>query len=160
VVGAHRARPLVRPAPQLARRPEDPPADAAGALRRDVQGRDRRLEAGRLTRVAVLRRRHHWPRSWTDATFWALFALVALIGFANAANYPPGNGYDAGDHMEYADGLIPGWHLPHGVGEYYTPPGFYFLAGIVDWLAEQAGLGDPHRATQALNVLLLLGTLL
>jgi len=111
-------------------------------------------------RVAVLRRRHLWPRSWTDATFWALFALVAVIGCANAANYPPGNGYDAGDHMEYADGLIPGWHLPHGVGEYYTPPGFYFLAGIVDWLAEQAGLGDPHRATQALNVLLLLGTLL
>jgi 4-amino-4-deoxy-L-arabinose transferase-like glycosyltransferase len=99
-------------------------------------------------------------RPATSWVFWALFALVAAIGFWNAAHYPPGQGYDAVDHIDYADGLVPGWRLPHGVGEYYTPPGFYFLAGVADWLAEQAGLGEPHRAAQALNVLLLLGTML
>src|SRR5262249_16311055 len=92
--------------------------------------------------------------------FWALFAFVAVVGLWNAAHYPPGHGYDARDHMRYADGLIPGWRLPHGTGEYYTPPGFYVVAGIVDWLAGKAGLGEPHRATQALNVVLLLGTML
>ena len=62
--------------------------------------------------------------------------------------------------MDYADGLVPGWHLPHGVGEYYTPPGFYFVAGIADWVADRLGVGEPHRAALALNVLFLLGTLL
>ena len=41
---ADRARRLVRRAPLAVARPEDPGPDAAGALRRDVQGRDRRLE--------------------------------------------------------------------------------------------------------------------
>jgi 4-amino-4-deoxy-L-arabinose transferase-like glycosyltransferase len=108
----------------------------------------------------VPRRRHVRIPTWTDTAFWALFGLVAAIGLWNAAHFPPGQGYDAADHMDYADGLIPGWHLPHGVGEYYTPPGFYFVAGILDWLAEQAGVGEPHRAAQLLNVVLLLGTLL
>ena len=48
VVGADRARPLVRPAPQRPPRPEDPAAHAARPLRRHLQGRDRRLE-GRPT---------------------------------------------------------------------------------------------------------------
>jgi 4-amino-4-deoxy-L-arabinose transferase-like glycosyltransferase len=108
----------------------------------------------------VPRRRQLRIPTSTGVAFWGLFALVAAIGLWNAAYYPPGQGYDAVDHIAYADGLIPGWHLPHGVGEYYTPPGFYFLAGIADWLAEEAGLGEPHRAAQALNVLLLLGTIL
>jgi 4-amino-4-deoxy-L-arabinose transferase-like glycosyltransferase len=75
-------------------------------------------------------------------------------------HYPPGQGYDAADHIAYADGLVPGWRLPQEEGEYYTPPGFYFVAGVADWLAGKAGLGDPHRATLALNVLFLLGTML
>ena len=41
---ADRARPLVRRAPELAGRPEDPAAHAARALRRHLQGRDRWLD--------------------------------------------------------------------------------------------------------------------
>jgi hypothetical protein len=94
------------------------------------------------------------------AAFWALFGFVAVVGLWNAAHYPPGQGYDASDHFAYADGLVPGWRLPHGVGEYYTPPGFYFVAGVADWVAHRLGLGEPHRAAQALNVVFLLGTML
>jgi hypothetical protein len=94
-----------------------------------------------------------------------LFALV--VGLWNAARYPTGAGYDAPAHMAYADGLVPGLHLPpRNVGqgspptEYYTPPGFYLLAGAADWLARQTGYGDPDRAGQVLNALLLVGTVL
>jgi hypothetical protein len=62
--------------------------------------------------------------------------------------------------MAYADGLVPGWRLPHDVGEYYQPPGFYFVAGSADWVAQKLGTGDPHRAGMALDVLFELGTVL
>ncbi|HZO97860.1 MAG TPA: glycosyltransferase family 39 protein [Gaiellaceae bacterium] len=86
-------------------------------------------------------------------------AAVAL-GAWNVLRYPPGQGYDAVDHMAYADGLVPGGHLPHGTGEYYTPPGYYALAGSLDWLARQLGASayGAHRAGMAVNVLFLLGT--
>jgi hypothetical protein len=90
----------------------------------------------------------------------AICLFVAVLGIWNVAHYPTGAGYDAGDHMRYADGLVPGWRFPHDTGEYYTPPGFYFVAGIADWLYKQAGSGDPDRAGQLLNVFYLLGTVL
>ena len=90
----------------------------------------------------------------------AICLFVVVVGLWNAAHYPTGAGYDAHDHRSYADGLIPGFKLPQKIGEYYTPPGFYFLAGSVDWAARKLGFGDPDRATQALNVLFLLGTVL
>jgi hypothetical protein len=107
----------------------------------------RRLADGRLPLVAV-----------------CAFALA--VGLWNAARYPTYGGYDAPAHISYADGLVPGLHFPQreiGNGspsEYYTPPGFYFLAGSVDWLAKQTGYGDPARAGQVLNALLLVGTVL
>jgi dolichyl-phosphate-mannose-protein mannosyltransferase len=70
----------------------------------------------------------------------------------------PGLGYDALEHMQYADGLVPGGHLPHGTGEYYTPPGWYAVAGFLDWIARGLGVGEPHRAGELVNVLSLLGT--
>lgn len=87
---------------------------------------------------------------------------VAVIGMWNALHYSPGNGYDAAAHMAYADGLVPGGRLPEEstTGEYFNPPGFYAAAGAVDWLAGHLGISEPHRATLALNVLLLLGTML
>jgi hypothetical protein len=99
-----------------------------------------------------------WTDRWHPLAGICLF--VVLLGLWNAAHYPTGGGYDAHDHRTYADGLIPGLNLPHGTGEYYTPPGFYLLAGSVDWLAKQTGYGDPDRATQVLNVFFLLGTVL
>jgi hypothetical protein len=90
----------------------------------------------------------------------AICLFTVAVGVWNVARYPPGSGFDALEHMAYADGLVPGGALPHGTGEYYTPPGWYAVAGSLDWLAKQLGLGDPHRAGMALNVVFLLGTVL
>ena len=94
----------------------------------------------------------------------AICVFVVCLGLWNAARYPTGAGFDASSHMAYADGLFPGWHLPHPSAteatEYYTPPGFYFVAGVADWLLAQTGYGDPDRAAQAVNVAYLLGTVL
>ena len=90
----------------------------------------------------------------------AICVFTFAVGIANVVRYPPGKGYDASDHLAYADSLVPGGHFPHGIGEYYTPPGYYALAGTADWIARQLGVGEPHRAGMALNVLFLLGTVL
>jgi hypothetical protein len=90
----------------------------------------------------------------------AICVFTVAVGAWNVARYPPGSGFDAPEHIAYADGLVPGGHLPQGTGEYYTPPGWYAVAGSLDWLAKKLGLGDPHRAGMALNVLFLLGTVL
>ena len=90
----------------------------------------------------------------------AICLFTVALGAWNVARYPPGRGFDASDHFAYADGLVPGGNLPHGTGEYYTPPGWYAVAGSLDWVAKQLGLGDPHRAGMALNVVFLLGTVL
>jgi hypothetical protein len=86
--------------------------------------------------------------------------FVVALGAWNVLHYPPGEGYDAVKHFAYADGLIPHLRLPHGTGEYYTPPGYYAVAGTLDWIAKQLGIGDPHRAGMAVNILFLLGTVL
>jgi hypothetical protein len=86
--------------------------------------------------------------------------FVLAVGAWNIVRYPPGKGFDALEHMQYADGLVPGWKLPQGTGEYYTPPGYYAVAASLDWVAGKAGVGDPHRAGMAINVLFLLGTVL
>ena len=90
----------------------------------------------------------------------AICVFVVVLGAWNVFHYPLGLGYDAVDHIAYADGLVPGGHLPHGVGEYYNPPGYYAVAGSVDWVARKLGAGEPHRAGMAINVLFLLGTVL
>jgi 4-amino-4-deoxy-L-arabinose transferase-like glycosyltransferase len=90
----------------------------------------------------------------------AICAFVVLLGAWNTARYETNAGYDADAHMQYADGLIPGWHLPHHEGEYYTPPGYYLIAGTVDWIVKQTGYGNPDRGGQVINVLFMLGTVL
>ena len=83
-----------------------------------------------------------------------LAALAALIVLWNALSYPSGAGYDAASHREYADFLIQHHRLPHRgeTPEYYSPPLYYWLAGAVTWIGRQAGLGDPHKLGQLLNV--------
>jgi hypothetical protein len=94
----------------------------------------------------------------------AICVFVVVLGLWNAARYPTGAGYDAPSHMAYADGLFPGWHLPHPSAteatEYYTPPGFYLVAGVADWLLKQTGYGAPDRAAQIVNAAFFLGTVL
>jgi hypothetical protein len=90
----------------------------------------------------------------------AICVFAAAMGIANVIDYDPGGGYDALDHQAYADLLVPGGHFPHGTGEYYTPPGFYALAGSADWVGSKLlGMGEPHRAGSALNILFLVGTI-
>jgi 4-amino-4-deoxy-L-arabinose transferase-like glycosyltransferase len=92
--------------------------------------------------------------------FLGLCLFVAVAGVWNVAHYNPDWGYDASHHIDYARGLVWGFDLPHGEGEYYTPPGYYLVAGIGTWVAEQLGtMNRPERGGMAVNVLFLLGTL-
>jgi 4-amino-4-deoxy-L-arabinose transferase-like glycosyltransferase len=104
------------------------------------------MPLGALTRAS-------WPLA-------AICTFVVVLGLWNTTRYETNAGYDAAAHMAYADGLVPGWRLPHKVGEYYTPPGYYLVAGTADWLAKQAGYGNPDRGGQVINVLFMLGTVL
>lgn len=90
----------------------------------------------------------------------ALIAALALVAGWNAYKYPSGSGYDVREHQEYADLLIHHGEIP-GAGkrsEYYTPPGFYALAGVATLIGEHVHSGDPHKLAQVLNWLVLLVT--
>jgi hypothetical protein len=90
----------------------------------------------------------------------ALIAALALVAGWNAYKYPSGSGYDVREHQEYAELLIHHGEIP-GAGkrsEYYTPPGFYALAGVATLIGEHVHSGDPHKLAQALNWLVLLLT--
>jgi hypothetical protein len=90
----------------------------------------------------------------------ALIAALALVAGWNAYTYPSGSGYDVREHQEYADLLIHRGEIP-GAGkrsEYYTPPGFYALAGVATVIGEHVHSGDPHKLAQVLNWLILLLT--
>jgi hypothetical protein len=90
----------------------------------------------------------------------ALIAALALVAGWNAYKYPSGTGYDVKQHREYADLLIHHGELPSAGtrSEYYTPPGFYALAGVATLIGEHVHPGDPHKLGQALNWLILLAT--
>jgi hypothetical protein len=87
----------------------------------------------------------------------ALIMALALVAGWNAYKYPSGAGYDVRQHEEYADLLIHHGEIPSGEGsEYYTPPGFYALAGVATVIGEHVHSGDPHKLGQVLNWLVLL----
>ncbi len=87
-----------------------------------------------------------------DKPLAAVVGFSVVLGLWNVSQYFPTAGYDGVEHMQYADGLIFGGNLPHYTGEYYTPPGYYTVAGVADWLARHLGVGEWHRAGMALNV--------
>ncbi|HEY8315521.1 MAG TPA: hypothetical protein VIG35_01555, partial [Gaiellaceae bacterium] len=91
-----------------------------------------------------------------------LVGLAGLLTLWNAVTYPSGAGYDAASHSEYGDFLINHLRLPHAneTPEYYSPPLYYMLAGSVSWLGREAGLGEPHKLAQLLNVPAVVGTAL
>ncbi len=88
------------------------------------------------------------------------FLAIAVIGTWNAWEFPASIGYDAQWHIAYASDLIHSGHIPSQQqgGEYYTPPGFYAVAGAALWVGEWLGLNHPERLEQQLNVLFVLGT--
>ena len=89
-------------------------------------------------------------------------ALAGLIVLWNALAYPSGAGYDAASHKEYADFLIEHHRLPirNETPEYYSPPLYYGIAGALAWVGRHAGLGDPFKLAQLLNVPVVIGTVL
>jgi hypothetical protein len=96
-------------------------------------------------------------RSSTLAAVGIVVAFAIVAGW-NTARYPSSLGYDVPQHEEYADQLIHHGELPSSAtrSEYYTPPGFYTLAGIATVIGEHVHAGDPHKLGQALNWLVLL----
>ena len=97
---------------------------------------------------------------WAAVAISSLFVLITFVGVWNASRYPIKLGYDALEHIAYADQLIHHGTIPgRGAGgEYYTPPGYYAVAGAVSWIAEQLGLSHPHHFVQYLNVPFVLAT--
>ena len=89
-----------------------------------------------------------------------LLAALALIALWNAYDYPSYGGFDVAEHQAYADllihhGQIPG---PETRSEYYTPPGFYALAGAATLLGEHIHRQDPHKLAQYMNWAVLVAT--
>jgi len=87
-----------------------------------------------------------------------LIATLALVAGWNTYRYPSGAGYDVAQHRQYADLLIHHGEIPaKGTHtEYYTPPGFYALAGAATVIGEHVHAGDPYKLGQVLNWLVLL----
>ena len=86
-----------------------------------------------------------------------LITALALVAGWNAYTYPSGAGYDVRQHRAYADLLIHHGEIPSSGSrsEYYTPPGFYALAGVATLVGEHVHPGDPHKLGQVLNWLIL-----
>ncbi len=88
-----------------------------------------------------------------------LIALGAIAAW-NAHDYPSFAGYDVAEHQAYADSLIHHGQIPgpEQRSEYYTPPGFYALAGVATLIGEHVNEVDPHKLAQYMNGLILLAT--
>jgi hypothetical protein len=91
-----------------------------------------------------------------------MLGLLGGIGIANARAFPMYGGYDEAEHQAYADMLIHRGSLPGSEtrGEYYTPPGFYAVAGLGTLIAEELGASDPWKVGRGLNVLWVVGAAL
>ena len=97
---------------------------------------------------------------WARAAIASLFVFMLFVGVWNAARYPIMLGYDAQEHIAYADVLINSGRTPTVAegGEYYAPPGYYAIAGAATWVGGKMGLAEPHQAAQYLNVVFVLLT--
>jgi hypothetical protein len=97
------------------------------------------------------------PRTLDRVVSGALLTLLGTVAIWNAFTYPPIGGFDAAEHLAYANTLLETGGIPD-VGAYYTPPGFYLLAGAAMEVGEAIDLDDPARGALLLNALLTLGT--
>ena len=79
----------------------------------------------------------------------------------NVAHYPPGAGFDAPDHIAYADGLVPHGLLPHGTRASTTRrPATTRSPARSTGSRASPGSAIPTGPGMAVNVLFLLGTVL
>ena len=88
-----------------------------------------------------------------------MIATAALVAVRNATVYPAVLGYDAPEALDYAEGLVEHGRLPEGTGSYYTPPGFFAVAGVGLEVSDRLGLDDRERVAQVFNALAAAGTL-
>ena len=99
--------------------------------------------------------RHRTARAAT----YCVIATAALVAVRNATVYPAVLGYDAQEALDYAEGLVEHGRLPEGTGSYYTPPGFFAVAGVGLEVSDRLGLDHRERAAQVFNALAAAGTL-
>lgn len=93
-----------------------------------------------------------------EALTAALIALLAVVVVWNAFHYPAVAGYDAEIDIQYARTLVTEWRIPTELANYYTPPGFFLLAGPLVELGDWLGLGDVADLGQLLDGALTVGT--
>ncbi|MSO96588.1 MAG: hypothetical protein EXQ81_12520, partial [Thermoleophilia bacterium] len=95
-----------------------------------------------------------------DALTTVLIAVLAAVVVYNAFHYPSVSGFDAEVHIQYARTLITEWRIPTELRNYYTPPGFFLLAGPLVELGDALGLSDAADLGQLLDGVLTVGTAL
>ena len=80
-----------------------------------------------------------------DALTGVLIAGMLVVVVYNAFHYPSVAGYDAELHIQYARTLVTEWRIPTELRNYYTPPGFFLLAGPLVELGDRLGLVGRGR---------------
>ena len=98
------------------------------------------------------------PASLPDALTAVLIAVLSVVVVYNAFHYPAVSGYDAELHIEYARTLVTEWRIPTELRNYYTPPGFFLVAGPLVELGDLLGLSDVADLGQLLDGALTVGT--
>ncbi len=91
-----------------------------------------------------------------------LVGVLAVVVWHNAFTYPSVSGPDAEPDIAYAQTIVNEWRIPTAaeVKSYYTPPGFFLLAGGMIKLGEALGAIEPAQYGQLLNGILTLATAL
>ncbi len=93
-----------------------------------------------------------------DALTGVLLAGMLVVVLYNAFHYPSVAGYDAELHIRYARTLVTEWRIPTELRNYYTPPGFFLLAGPLVELGDRLGLADVGDLGQVLDGILTVAT--
>lgn len=110
-------------------------------------------------RVVRLRAAFVEPGGRVPNALSVFFILVlAVVVSHNAFTYPSVSGFDAEPGIRYAERLVDEWRIPTELKNYYTPPGFFLLAGEAMKLGETLGVDDPAHMGQLLNGILTVAT--
>ena len=98
------------------------------------------------------------PNRVPDGLSVLLIVVLAVVVTHNAFRYSPVSGFDAEDAIRYASRLVEQWRIPTELRNYYTPPGFFLLAGWLVQLGGAVGVSEPLQLPQLLNGVLTVGT--
>ncbi|HEY8316277.1 MAG TPA: hypothetical protein VIG35_05380 [Gaiellaceae bacterium] len=150
---------LVASIPLLRPRGRDAGARPTGVVVRDYWERIQRPVFA--PRVAAGEAEHAVATPlWAAVSLGALFVLMLVVGMWNATRAHVYGGYDAQEHIDYAYNLIHHGQIPSqsGGGEFYTPPGFYAIAGVALWVGQLIGTFEPPHMALYLNAIYVLCT--